>query len=136
MRRKTPLRSRTPLQRSRLRRKTPLRSRPRNPSKYRSRERDTEYMLWVRRQPCAARALDPNCDGHVQADHAGRRSIGRKADDRSCIPLCQKHHTQRASFHGVFRSWSQATMRAWLQMTAAETRNAWLVAMYPRQRGA
>jgi hypothetical protein len=81
-------------------------------------------MQWVRKMPCAARAVDPHCDGHVQADHAGRRGVGRKADDRTCIPLCEKHHTQRASFHGVFRTWTQAGMRLWLDAVVAHTQAA------------
>lgn len=80
-------------------------------------------MLWVRKLPCAARAVDPGCNGHVQADHAGRRGLGQKADDRTCIPLCAKHHTQRASFHGPFRSWSQADMRLWLATVIKETQD-------------
>jgi hypothetical protein len=75
-------------------------------------------MAWIRRQPCAARALTEGlahtCDGSVEADHAGRRCVGQKAEDRTCIPLCSHHHAQRASFHGVFKSWNQAKMRAWL----------------------
>jgi 1,2-phenylacetyl-CoA epoxidase catalytic subunit len=78
-------------------------------------------MRWVRKLPCAARAVDPQCDGHVQADHAGRRGLGQKADDRSCIPLCAKHHEQRASFHGPFRTWTQAQMRTWLHDTIEAT---------------
>jgi hypothetical protein len=71
------------------------------------------YMQWVRRQPCCARDLSP-CDGHVQADHAGRRGTGQKADDRTCIALCAHHHRQRADFHGIFKTWKQDDMRAWL----------------------
>ena len=90
-------------------------------SRYRTRERDVDYMLWVRKLPCAAREFDHGCDGHVEADHAGRRGLGQKADDRTCIPLCRKHHEQRAIFHGVFRTWDQARMRSWLLATIEAT---------------
>ncbi len=87
-------------------------------SKYKRRPRDLKYMAWIRRQPCAARELTEglahDCDGPVEADHAGRRPVGQKADDRTCIPLCSHHHAMRGSFHGIFGSWDQATMRAWL----------------------
>jgi hypothetical protein len=70
-------------------------------------------MTWIRSLPCAARGLGL-CQGTVEADHAGRRGLGQKADDRTCIPLCQWHHAQRGSFHGPFRQWDQAEMRSWL----------------------
>jgi hypothetical protein len=110
-----------------LRRKTPISSRI---TKYRRRMRDVSYMLWVRRQPCAARSLDESCYGRVQADHAGRRGMGRRADDRTCIPLCSKHHTQRDAFHGVFRSWGHEQMRLWLAMTVANTQR-WYEQAHP-----
>jgi len=105
-----------------------MRRPPMTPSRYKRRERDTPYMLWVRKLPCAARAFDTACDGHVQADHAGRRGIGRKADDRTCIPLCEKHHTQRASFHGIFRTWTRERMRVWLDAAIAHTQAMFAVA--------
>jgi len=105
---RTPIRRKAPLRRLR-----PMRRRPK--SAYRPRPRDTAYMAWVRRQPCAARGMGA-CTGHIEADHAGRRSVGRKAGDDTCIPLCHKHHVQRTSFSGPFRSWSQTAMRRWLEL--------------------
>lgn len=119
------LKRRTP-----LRRKTPLNWRRRQPRRQ-ARERNLEYIMWCRRQPCAVRrelcnaaffvwhsgipAREPRlCDGHVQADHAGKRGLSVKANDDTCIPLCEKHHTQRASFHGYFKDFDQERMRAWL----------------------
>jgi len=103
-----------------LKRKTPLRRTSRlrasGKSAYRQRPRDMAYIVWVWRQPCCARLL-PNpspCGGHVEADHAGRRGMGRKAPDETCIPLCRQHHRERGSFSGMFRDYDQATMRAWL----------------------
>lgn len=109
-----------------LRRKTPMKRSPfkraRSASAYRRRARDIDYMKWVKRQPCAARGLDPGgCYGNVEADHAGRRGYGQKADDRTCIPLCTNHHELRGSFHGVFKTWDQAKMRAWLAETVLAT---------------
>ena len=75
--------------------------------KYRERERDTPRMLWTKAQPCCAydlvRLLDGGfrlhliigpCAGPVEADHAGRRGRGRKADDDTVIPLCVRHHRE------------------------------------------
>lgn len=95
-----------------LRRKTPLRSR--GNTKYRRRARDIPYMKWVRRQPCCAKVHGGICGGRVEADHAGRRGIGQKADDRSCIALCHRHHVWRTNFAGPFKEWDQMRMREWL----------------------
>lgn len=104
-------------------------------SKYKRRERDVDFMLWVNRQPCAVPTFfgtdfssGPSrlCYGRVQADHAGRRGIGQKADDKTCIPLCEKHHAARNDFTGMFKTWDQAMMRTWLarqvEATQAEFR--------------
>jgi hypothetical protein len=114
------------VKRTHLKRKTSLKRQrpvvPRAKTKYRARPRDLEYMAWVRRQPCCAAfpgrvQADPpvrDCYGPIEADHAGLRSVGRKADDRTCIPLCRHHHRCRGSFSGVFRTWTKAQMRVWL----------------------
>lgn len=105
------------MKRTPLIRKTPMRRRARMAagakSAYRLRPRDFAYMAWVRRQPCCARDLG-GCSGRVEADHAGSRGLGRKADDDTCIPLCHAHHVQRGSFSGPFRTWDQVQMRGWL----------------------
>jgi hypothetical protein len=109
--------------RSPLRRKTPLRASARRrtsrPSSYRRRERDLPYMAWIRRQPCVVRTLppDPNrltpCSGRIEADHLGGRALGRKADDRTCISLCSQHHRERSDHAGAWRDLDQAAARAW-----------------------
>lgn len=118
MKRGTQLRRKSP-----LRRKTRLRSRGDNG--YRNRSRDWAYMAWVRHQPCAVSHtgswLSP-CQGRVEADHAGKKPAGwRKAPDRTCIPLCKKHHRQRDTFAGIFRDWTGEMMREWLDGVIAQT---------------
>ena len=81
-------------------------------------------MLWVKSLGCAAHALG-GCAGPIEADHAGRRGLGRKADDDTCIPLCQLHHHDRHAFAGVFRTWNQPMMRAFLERAIEMTRAAW-----------
>lgn len=105
----------TPLKRGKpLRRKAWLRSRSKT-SSYRRRPRDLDRMRWIKRQPCAARGVvDTLCCGRVEADHAGERGLGQKADDDTCIPLCQQHHRERTDRTGGFASWSRTKMRAWL----------------------
>ena len=116
---RTALIRRTPLARtSRLpaRRATPRRS---------ERVRDVAYMLRVKGLQCAADLLlgdGARCSGAVEADHAGIRPAGRKADDNSCIGLCLAHHRARHDFAGVFRGWSREQMRRWLDAVIAWTR--------------
>lgn len=133
-----PLARKTPMKRSPMRRSG-------RKSKYKRRARDVDFMLWVKKQPCAVRAMmRPRtparvvslpaaigtahdtvvallCYGRVQADHAGRRGIGQKADDKTCIPLCEKHHAARNDFTGMFKTWDQAMMRTWLAKQVEET---------------
>jgi hypothetical protein len=55
------------------------------------------------------------CSGPIEADHAGRRGLSRKADDRTCIAICRLHHRQRTDFSGPFKTWDQAQMRTFLE---------------------
>lgn len=116
---RTPLKRKTPLRRAaqkadklKLGRNSPMRGRKESVRRS-DRKREPEYRRWIKLQPCCASGLS-QCYGEVEADHAGRRPYGRKADDNTCIPLCQRHHEQRASFHGPFKTWNQAMMRLWL----------------------
>lgn len=139
------------MKRAALTRKTPLRRKTRIKSRgdngYRNRTRDWAFMAWVRRQPCSARnilvsypsmrthhlvtgvpvgeeILVPStpCSGRVEADHAGKKPAGwRKAPDRTCIPMCKKHHRERETFSGMFRHWDKESMRRWLDARIAVT---------------
>ena len=112
------------MKRSPLLRRTPLRTRingarkaarTRKRSTYKRRERDIPYMLWVKSLPCVASLLPMGpCGGVVEADHAGRRGLGMKCDDRETIPICTEHHRQRTDFSGAFKTWDRDRMRAWL----------------------
>jgi hypothetical protein len=74
-------------------------------------------MLWVKRQPCLMRGVWGCCSGPVEADHAGRRGVGRKAHDSTCIPLCRYHHGASR----FPRAWTQAQRRAWLHAAVVYT---------------
>ncbi len=91
-------------------------------------------MKWVRAQPCLLRGdVQHRCEGAVEADHAGDigvRALGRKAPDRTCIPLCQLAHAERQRWRGYFDGWDVPKMRAW-----TEENSAALVARYERQEG-
>jgi hypothetical protein len=50
--------------------------------------------------------------------------VGHKADDRTCIPLCRKHHRERDHFHGVFKTWDHDQMRRWLDAMISRFQSA------------
>lgn len=93
-------------------------------SRYARRERFVSFMLWVKTLPCCASTsfdVPGECDGVIEADHAGLRAYNRKAHDRTCIPLCTRHHRQRTDYRGIFEGFGAARMRAWLDDRIAET---------------
>lgn len=134
---------RTPLARGTkpLRRTTRLRARSKT-NAYRRRERDVPYMRWVKRLACVCRALPPEtfvsfiegrvmpakltpCTGRVEADHAGERGMGQKADDRTCIPMCSSHHAQRHAHNGAFKHLNRDELRAWRTEAITRTQIEW-----------
>lgn len=124
MKRGKALERRTPLAR-----KTRIRARRAEPRKS-ARVRDLEYMLLVKGLPCCAADLEHHtrCRGPVEADHAGRRPMGRKCHDTECIPLCAFHHRARTDFSGPFRDWSKDEMRKFLDLHIGLTQAAVLLA--------
>lgn len=111
------------MKRSPLQRRTALARRSRLPARRATarrseRQHDSLYMDRVRRLlPCSAGDMlgdEARCEGRIEADHAGRKVAGRKADDQTCIAMCSRHHRERHDFSGVFRGWSGDEMRAWL----------------------
>lgn len=113
--------------RSRKPAKPRTRLKPRRATERRSaRERDPAYLAFVRTLPCAAIGVPGHrCRGRIEADHQGDRPAGRKAHDRTAVPLCTLAHRQRADFAGPFRDWDQARMRAWLAGAIAATQSAY-----------
>jgi hypothetical protein len=132
--RRTPLRATKTLRRSRF-------MRSHRKSKYARRPRDFVFMSWVRTRPCVVSVLAPflflstpeqaakfkatPCSGHVEADHAGDRGIGQKADDSTCIPMCSSHHAQRHAHSGIFFQFTQLELRAWRTEAITRTQTAW-----------
>jgi hypothetical protein len=65
------------------------------------RDRDKAYLAFIRQQPCSVLGCKSN---YQEAAHTGDRALGRKADDRQCIPLCPFHHqTGNQSYHKLGR---------------------------------
>lgn len=95
-------------------------------TKYAQRERDIDYMLWVKTLPCLL-AGNPEagpCTGVVEADHAGERGLGQKAPDDTCIPLCSGHHLDRHACTGFFRGRPKPWKREWRAEAIEKTRAA------------
>jgi hypothetical protein len=67
-------------------------------SHYAKRSRDFSFMSWITAQTCCVcEAQHKPQFSKSYAHHAGQRAFGRKADDRTCIPLCWKHHDRGSS---------------------------------------
>lgn len=101
-------------------------------SKYARRDRDFQFMGWVRLRVCSVRVEppDPNraptpCNGPVEADHMGAHGLGQKADDNTCAPLCQQHHRERTDHSGSFRHLTRDEARAWRARAIERTQAAW-----------
>ena len=65
---------------------------------YTKRPRDFAYMFWIRELQCAV------CEkrhilnfGTVYAHHAGPHGLSQRSPDRTCIPLCWRHHDRASS---------------------------------------
>jgi hypothetical protein len=108
-----------------LRRKTPLRRKSKT-SKYARRPRDLPYMKLVHRLPCIVRefgltAYVTTCYGRIEADHMGRRAFGQKADDKTCVAICAKHHRERHDRKGTFEDFTKTMMREFCDWAIART---------------
>lgn len=136
-------------------RSTPLRRTPmkrqRGTTSYSRRDRNFDYMSWVRERPCMVLELNPIafirrtlplveaarlieivsvnvttiCAGEIQADHQGSRGLSHKADDFTCVALCDRHHRERTDHSGIFRPLNRDEARAWRAVAIERTQAAW-----------
>jgi hypothetical protein len=86
---------------------------------------DPARVAWVKTLRCLCRAPGETCSAVVEAHHAGRRGMARKAHDDTTVPLCSAHH---AAFHantGPFKRWTKAQLRAWAAAAIAATQAGW-----------
>lgn len=89
-------------------------------------------MGWVKTLLCSVEEEPPDaertptaCSGAVEADHAGDRGLGQKADDTTCIPLCTQHHRERTDHSGAFRHLTREQARAWRTRAIQRTQTMW-----------
>lgn len=93
-------------------------------SEYAERPRLWEFMAFVRSMRCRAHDLG-GCDGPIVAHHAGDRGLSHKADDSTCIPLCDGHHKAWHDAQPPFRGWSKEQREQWSVAAMAATQAAW-----------
>ena len=102
---------RTPLKRTHELARTRMKPGKRK-GKYARRERDWDYMGWVKTLPCLLARTE--CSGTIEADHTGMDSpMGQKAPDDTCVPLCSRHHRDRHDGLGFFRGQTREVRREW-----------------------
>ena len=69
------------------------------------RVRDADYLTRVHELPCFLRAHG-GCRGRIEANHMGNSyghgALSRKADDRTCVPMCSAHHEGWTIHRGYF----------------------------------
>lgn len=119
---------RSPIKRKASMARKPMR-RGQKRSAYATRPRDTTYMLWLKSNGVCAILQHgvpwlhdwTHCDGPIEADHMGRRPLGRKADDRSCGALCRQHHRERTDHCGIFKLATKGQIRDWMDEVVAYT---------------
>lgn len=88
--------------------------------------RDPAYRAAVRQLPCLLVRVG-GCSVPVEAAHlgdVGHRAIGRKADDRTCAPMCRAHHMDRDGYRGIFDGWSNELRMVWAEWAIGRTRKA------------
>lgn len=90
-------------------------------TRYSERQRDWTFMGAVKQLRCLLEDQG-DCEGQVEADHAGARPLGHKAPDDTCIPLCSGHHRQRTDYAGFFAGFTASLMRVWCDHAIDRTR--------------
>lgn len=124
---RSPMKRSSRLKRSGMKRtgtKSKKRKSPKRKTKYAQRERDFDYMEFVKTLPCRLAGLEGAgpCSGVTEADHAGLDAgLTQKAPDDTCIPMCTGHHRDRHACTGFFRGREKGWKRNWRLCAIAET---------------
>lgn len=106
-------------------RRTRLRPRRIKPRRADLARMDEAYKKFVKGLQCCAWDMSP-CFGPVDSHHAGLdKGMGLKPHDRSCIPLCRRHHDHLHSLTGPFADSPKESIRGWLAVAVGETQAAY-----------
>ncbi len=71
----------------------------------------TQYLDWVRNQPCIFEGGD--CEGPVCAHHEQGHGLALKAPDDRTMALCHRHHMDLHALRGRFKGWTKAQRKQW-----------------------
>lgn len=82
-------------------------------------------LRWVKTLRCLCRGPGEDCSPAVEAHHAGRRGMARKAHDDTAVPLCTAHHHDFHAGTGAFRHMDKQARRAWAAAAIAATEAGW-----------
>lgn len=74
---------------------------------------DRDYVAWIKGQPCAAAGMGDACSGAIEAHHAGRKGLSQRAHDRTCVPLCVRHHRAWHDLRPPFLGMDRYARRDW-----------------------
>jgi hypothetical protein len=84
-------------------------------------------VAWVRSLPCLLHGhaghvceRSPGAEQLVEAHHAGKRPHNRKADDRTCIPLCGRAHSEWNHGSGWCKDMDKYDRREWAAFAVAK----------------
>lgn len=100
---------------------------------YAERERDWDFMGFVKTMPCAVLVDPPTgvvatpCRDHIEADHQGPHAAQRKAADDTCVAMCDGHHDERHDRPpgGTFTGMSIEREREWRNAQIERTQRAY-----------
>lgn len=113
---RTALKRKTPLARTRMRKKAPRRVLRQLGA--------PAYLARVRTLPCRAVGLS-RCFGPIAAHHAGPKpGVGMKCSDFETHSFCMVHHAAWHAARGPFRGWTREMRRVWADAQIAATRAA------------
>jgi len=121
MKRKTPLRAKSPLKRKTFMRKV-------NP-KRRQREKERAYgskarRAWVQMQPCVVRNCPNRPCENAHVNPVGHPSgMGRKGDFTQIVPMCRAHHQE---YHDSGQRTFEDCYELDLDFSAILTNDRWL----------
>lgn len=57
--------------------------------------RHAQHLAFVRSLSCCYCGKPPQSEAHHENFGLGDNAMGRKADDKTCVPLCRRHHAER-----------------------------------------
>lgn len=102
MMRKSPLKRKTPMKRTRIRQKPVTTRTPKLGD-------DPDRLTWMRKLPCCACNASPPSHAH----HSTGAGMALKAQDSLAMPLCHVCHRALHDHTGMFRTMNRPVFKSW-----------------------